>query len=213
MSIDIAEPVPASDPNSLPFDQLHEAIQADILAAIKRSKESTLRQELEREEAEKKKAKPMKLFSETYDEAVRAIRAADGSLSLEQAHEKATLKTMTEARSVKFVTLGDPSTDPTPLPPAQQEQYDAVDETLLAASVTAAIKTSVTNAPRPAKPEFGANYAAAIQAIATSVPPMSQDAAMALARAAKKKDREIQIAREAVVANPQPNNAWSEAGN
>jgi hypothetical protein len=148
----------------------------------------------------------IKPFSQTFSEAVAAIRMADPSLTnLETIHELAWTKAKSEAR-----TMGDPSTSPTPLPAAQQQQFDAIDDNLLESTVVQAQRTALLNKPKDPKPVLNAHFAAALEKIKTS-PEMSKDAAMTLARAARDKDRAELIARNAAVSNPAPSDAWARA--
>ncbi len=194
------------NPQSVAYAELDPWIRADVDAAIKRSAEYSkrMREIVEAEASRKTTDRPViKQFSETYNDAVRSIQMADPSLTLEQAHERATIKTMAEARAARFATMADPSTDPTPLAPAQQQEFDALDENLLSSAVTYAQRTAITNAPKQEKPELGYHYKAAIELISRS-PDLSRDAALKLARDAMAKDRAELIARNAAASNPSP---------
>lgn len=194
--------VPVS-PGSVPYEDLDPWIRADVDESLRRAAEYTkrMREIVEAEAASRKNDKPVMNFAEYFNETLSAVKLSDPSLDADAAFSLAWDKTRPAARGV---TLGDPLTDPTPLSPDRQAEAEAIDEILIKSSVDRAIQISADNKPKTAAPALGTNLRDALATIASSQPPMSRDAAMALARAGQKRDREIQIEREALLANPAP---------
>jgi predicted house-cleaning NTP pyrophosphatase (Maf/HAM1 superfamily) len=152
----------------------------------------------------------IKPFSQTFSEAVAAIRMADPSLTnLETIHELAWTKAKSEARTVQLTTMGDPLTDPTKPSAEIQKQYSDLDLNLITSDARAALQHAITAKPKTPAPALNHNYAAALEKIKVS-PEMTMSTAVAVLRAAKAKDDQALVDRNAALSNPSPNNAWSE---
>jgi|SRR6478736_8998967 len=197
---------PLDDPN-IPEHIRHdiEAGRAKAKARLARAREVVANSVARSHKDTRKMIKP---FSDQFAETVAAIRLSDPSLTLEQVHERATRKTFSEARTHAFTMAA--TTDPTIPSAAVIDQFAAIDENLLASSVDHAQQVARDNAPKAPKPQLGQNYEAALKLIARS-PEMPREQALQLARDAQRKDRELQIAREAAVSNPSPPGNAGEA--
>lgn len=195
--------IPPVDAQSVPFDQLPEAIQRDIEDALRRGQEYSkrMRQIVVAEATGKTTDRPViKQFSDLFSETIAAVKLSDPTLT----HDEAFARSWEQARfAAHTVRLSDPSTDPTPMAPAQAEQYAALDQLKVESDVTYQQRVAQTNKPRAELPPLNKNYQAALALIAQS-PDMTRDAALKLARDAMAKDRAELIARNAAASNPSP---------
>lgn len=202
------QPTPQADPGSVPFDQLPEAIQRDIEEALRHGQEYSKRMRaiVEAEALRKTTDRPViKQFSELFSETIKAVKLSDPTLTHDEAFARSWDQTRLAARAVR---LSDPSTTPVPVPPAFDELQDNLDRS----AADYAVRTSITNQPKPPKPQLNHHYAAAINLISQSNPPLERDAAYKLVKEARAKDLAELNAANAANSNPSPSDAWSKVG-
>jgi hypothetical protein len=168
----------------------------------------TLADELRSQNSSSQKAKPMTQLPEDPKSLAARVRKIQETrtdvhgraLNYDQSFSLA----LTDRTAGYTVAMADASTSPSPVTPAIASMMKVVDENLVRSSVVNAIQTSVERRQKTA-PAVSNLYAAALEKIASSDPPMDTETAMKLATAALKADEESVIVANAARANPTPN--------